>query len=82
MVPIPAAVEPDTAAPLTAMQEAIVEVLKRSAGEPPVTGDDLAQLAGYESTGGAWRKAIAELLMRGYIENCRPGYRLRTEATA
>lgn len=80
VVAIPAAIKPDEPPPLSAMQEAIIEALKRSAGEPPITGDNLAEIAGYVGGGGAWRKAIADLLLRGYIENCRPGYRLRTEA--
>lgn len=81
-VPIPSAIADDIETPLSKMQEAIIEALKRSAGELPVTGDDLAQIAGYEGTGGGWRRAIADLIIRGYIENCRPGYRLRTEAMA
>lgn len=82
VVPIPAAVDKDAPGPLTPMQDAILEVLKRAAGEDPMTGDDLAEAAGYDGASGAWRRAIADLILRGYIENCRPGYRLRTEATA
>lgn len=62
------------------MQEAILEVLKRAAGEDPITGEDLAKAAGYEATGGAWRKALAGLIASGQITNCRPGYMIRNEA--
>lgn len=70
---------PDTT--FSAMQEAILEALSKHVGDP-IVADDLAKLAGYEATGGAWKRALAELVTRGYLENCRPGYRLRTEGNS
>lgn len=65
---------------LSACQEAIVEALKKCDGEPPITGEALAKLAGYESSGGAYKRALAALIAAGQVINCRPGYQLRNEA--
>lgn len=56
------------------MEQNILMALEEA--DQPLTGDKLAEAAGYAAESGAFKRAVKSLLESGQILNARPGYKL------